>query len=290
MTEKTGNIKKDITQKTNIDIFPLVDKKIDFFKDFIQKTAINVQRNKFLDILGISDVNACIERLFELSKKISEITDNNNVSNHENTINRLQQINNDLSSIVKIYGTETLEDLLLICFGTNTKITSHEREQQKFELLKKYFHPVSYKVVNKTDAKQKKQDESVDETVNLTCKEVISVYKQFHMKVYGIKLYVYSSTLKKGLIIFGFMDDVVVDFLNNPYIIEKQNRIRENLPQEEEFQKDTFDKFMSSLTLKDFLVFETEHEIYSKFLGYISQNKRLTTKTSFPSGEGVYYG
>ena len=279
MAEKTGNIKKDINQKMNTDIFPLVDKKIDFFKDFIQKTAINVQRNKFLDILGISDVNTCIERLFELSKKISEITDNNNANNHENTINRLQQINNDLSSIVKIYGTETLEDLLLICFGTNTKITSHEKEQQKFDLLKKYFHPVSYKVVNKKeDTKQKKQDELVDETVNLTCKEVVSLYKQFHMKVYGIKLYVYSSTLKKGLIIFGYIDDVVIDFLNNKYIIEKQNRIRENLPHEEEFQKDTFEKFMSSLTLKDFLVFETEHEIYSKYLGCISQNNALRLK------------
>lgn len=49
----------------------------------------------------------------------------------------------------KNYGTENLEDLLIVCFGNNHKITFEEEEQQKFELLKKYFHPTSYKVVVK---------------------------------------------------------------------------------------------------------------------------------------------
>jgi len=274
MTEKIGNIKKDIHQKTSGDIFPLVDKKIDFFKDFIQKTIFHVQKNKLYDILGISDVNSCIERLGELSKKILEITDNN----PENVINRLQLINNELSSILKIYGTDSLEDLLLVCFGNNNKITSNEKEQEKFELLKRYFHPISYKVVNKKEETKQKKDDHSDDTINLTCSDVVSSYKQFHMKVYGIKLYIYSSTLKKGLTIFGFIDDVIVDFLNSKYITEKKKTIRENLPQDEDFQKDSFDKFTSSLILKDYLIYETEHEFYSKYLGYISQNNVLRLK------------
>lgn len=32
-----------------------VEKKIDFFKDVIQKTIIHVKKNKNIDILGISD-------------------------------------------------------------------------------------------------------------------------------------------------------------------------------------------------------------------------------------------
>ena len=72
MSEKNANVKKEIN-KVNNDILVLVEKKIDFFKDVIQKTIIHVQRNKFLDILGISDVSLCIERLGELSKKITEI-------------------------------------------------------------------------------------------------------------------------------------------------------------------------------------------------------------------------
>ena len=42
MTEKTGTIKKEINAKTNSDLFPLVEKKIEFFKDVIQKTIIHI--------------------------------------------------------------------------------------------------------------------------------------------------------------------------------------------------------------------------------------------------------
>ena len=45
-----------------------------------------------MDILGISDVSTCIERIGEISKKIQEIVDIKN--NTDNLINSLQTINN----------------------------------------------------------------------------------------------------------------------------------------------------------------------------------------------------
>jgi hypothetical protein len=44
------------------DVLPLVERKIEFFKDVIQKTILHVQKNKLLDILGVSDVSNCIDR------------------------------------------------------------------------------------------------------------------------------------------------------------------------------------------------------------------------------------
>ena len=79
MTEKITGIKKEINKSTN-DVLPLVERKIEFFKDVIQKTIIHVQKNKILDILGISDVSTCIEKLGELSKKIEEMTSAKNLS------------------------------------------------------------------------------------------------------------------------------------------------------------------------------------------------------------------
>lgn len=280
--EKMGTIKKEINSKTNSDMFPLVEKKIEFFKDVIQKTIIHVYKNKALDILGISDVSTCVERLSEVSKKIQEITDIKN--NTDNLINSLQIINNELSSLLKIYGTDSLEDLLLICFGNNTKIITDDPNSEKIdklELLKKYFHPTSYKVASKKDEyKQKKSDDLIDENENdnLICYDVVSLYKQFHMKVYGLKLIIHSSILKKSLIIFGIVDDAIVDFLNNKYIINKKLLIKENMPQEEEFKNESFDKFLSSLILKDFLIYENEKEFYNKYAGYISQNKSFKQK------------
>jgi ATP-dependent Lon protease len=277
MTEKTGTIKKDINAKTNSDMFPLVEKKIEFFKDVIQKTIIHIYKNKTLDILGISDVNTCIERLGEISKKIQEIIDTKN--NTDSLINNLQTINNELSSLLKNYGTDSLEDLLLICFGNNNKIITDESQFNKFELLKKYFHPTSYKVANKKDEiKQKKSEELIDENENLMCYDIISLYKQFHMKVYGIKLIFHSHILKKSLIIYGIVDDVVVDFLNNKYIINKIKTVKEHIPQEGDFKNDSFDKFLSSLILKDFLIFENHNDFYNKYAGYISQNNNLKQK------------
>ena len=276
MTEKNiAAIKKEINNKTSNDVIALVEKKVDFFKDVIQKTIIHVQKNKFLDILGISDVGLCIEKLGELSKKIKELT---NIKNADNLINNLQLINNELSSLLKNYGTDCLEDLLLVCFGNNNKITTNEIENEKLELLKKYFHPTSYKVVNKKDElKQKKSDET-DENVNLCCSDVVSSYKQFHMKVYGVKLYIHSSILKKSLIIYGIVDDIVIDFLNNKYVTKMKKQIAENLPQEEEFKKESFDKFMSSLMLKEFLIYENEQDIYNKYIGCLTQNNTLKQK------------
>ena len=274
MSEKNGGGKKEMNKPTN-DVLPLVDRKIEFFKDVIQKTIIHVQKNKILDILGISDVSTCIEKLGELSKKIQEVSGLSNLST-DAIINNLQIINNELSSLLKNYGTENFEDLLLICFGNNNKITTNEDELAKFELLKKYFHPTSYKVISKKEDSKKKDNE--DNVNNFSCSDVSSIYKQFHMKVYGIKLHVHSASLKKSLLITGIVDDVVIEFLNNERITNTIKLLKENLPNDPDFKNESFDKFVSSLMLKDFLIYDNYVDLYSKFIGSSSQNMSIKQK------------
>ena len=275
MSDKISSNKKEIHKSTS-EVLPLVERKIEFFKDIIQKTIIHVQKNKILDILGISDVSSCIEKLGELSKKIEEII-NTKITATDTIINGLQLINNELSSLLKNYGTESLEDLLLICFGNNNKITTDENEFNKFELLKKYFHPTSYKVISKKD-ESKKKDDVDDKTPNLSCFDVVSIYKQFHMKVYGIKVYVYSIPLKKNLLIYGIVDDIVIEFLNNRYITNKIKSIKENIPNDVDFKNDAFDKFISSLMLKDYLICDNYNDVYNKFAGLTTQNNIIKQK------------
>ena len=151
MATKKNILKKTDTNTTNTNnpfYTPLIEKKIEFFKDVIEKTILHAQKNKFLDILGISDVCTCIDTLGEISKKIKELTEHKVDINDTNVLlNYLQNINNDLSSVLKNYGTESLDDLLLICFGNNNKVVYSEKEQLKFDILKKYFHPISYKFI-----------------------------------------------------------------------------------------------------------------------------------------------
>jgi ATP-dependent Lon protease len=272
------NNKKTIDKKTNIskkDSFylPLVEKKIDFFKDIVKKTILHVQKNKFFDILGISDVSNCVEKLGQISKKIEEITSNK--LDNDTLVNYLQNINNELSSILKIYGTENLEDLLHICFGSNNKIINSQKEEYKFEMLKKYFHPTSYKLANKKEENTNKKSDDIE---NLMCYDISTIYKQFHMKVYGIKVLIYNDALKKSIIVFGIIDDIGVDFLNDKYIKDKKNDIQKNIPLNNEFKNENFTSFVSSLNLKDYLIYENEYELYTKYTGYISQNQKIMQK------------
>ena len=130
MDKKNGHFKTEIKKKST-DVIQFVEKKIDFFKDVIQKTIIHVKKNKNIDILGISDMNNCNEKLCELSKKIDDLTENK--KNQDVLINNLQQINNELSTILKGYGTDSLEDLLQICFGNN-KFVPQDTDREKFVL------------------------------------------------------------------------------------------------------------------------------------------------------------
>ena len=58
----------------------------------------------------------------------------------------------------------------------------------------------------------------------------------------------------------------------------RQNKIIQNFPQGEDFKLDSFQKFLSSLLLKDYLVYENEHDLYSKYAGLISQSNNLKQK------------
>jgi endopeptidase La len=270
---------KNIVIKKNNgnDVNLLVDKKIDFFKDIVQKTVLHVYKNKFLDILGINDVNACIEKLNQISNKINDLYVNKNNS-QEFLINELQIINNELSSLFKNYGTQNLEDLILICFGNNNnKISTNQNEDEKIELLKKYFHPTGYKVVSVIKKNEKKS--TCDENSNnIGCSDISISYKQLHMKVFGIKVCINNSKLNKNIVVFGILDDIIVDFLNNNYILSKKKMITQNLPEEIEENSEAYAFYISSLTLKDYLICESPSDYYTKFMGYINQNNVIHQK------------
>ena len=272
---------KVITEKkASNDIIALISKKVAFFEDVIQRTILHVQRNKMLDIIGISEVNNCIHLLFELSNKVKEInipfntTDTTETT--DNIINILQNINNELSSIFKIYGTELFEDLLWICCGNNSvnAYATSEIEKQKFELLKKYFHPTSYKILNANKVTTVTTSLS-DKSKNLDAIDVSIKVKPFHLKVYGLQIVVHN---KKSLIVYGIVDDIIVELLDNLYINAKIKMINESAPNLPEFQDDSFAKFIKSFLLKDFLIYDVT-DVYSKYIGYLSNLAAINQKT-----------
>jgi len=285
MNDKSINSKKETGKKSSPEIVILIEKKLLFFQDVIQKTILHVQKNKILDIIGVSEVNSCINTLFELSKKIKDINETNIKTNTDNVINILQIVNNELSSLFKIFGTDSFEDLLWICFGNNSVNTYaiSDMDKHKFELLKKYFHPTNYKLLaasKKDPEKHTKMDDLIfnEKSKNLDSADISIKIKPFHLKVYGIQIIVHNPQYKQSLIITGTVDDIMIEFLNNKFLNLKNKAIKENTPHSLEFQDETFDRYIQSLNLKDYLIFEP-HEIYSKYAGYLSNLNTLRQKT-----------
>jgi len=277
-----NNSKKETLKKTSTEIVILIEKKLLFFQDVIQKTILHVQKNKILDIINVSEVNSCINILFELSKKIKEINDVSIKNNTDNIINILQTVNNDLSSLFKLFGTDSFEDLLWICFGNNSVNTyaNTDMDKHKFELLKKYFHPTSYKLlgIKKTELTKSEDCKLNESSKNLDSIDISIKIKPFHLKVFGIQLLVYNPQHKKTIIITGIVDDIMIEFLNNKYVNLKYQLIKENMPNSLEFQVDTFTRFIQSLNLKDYIISEPQ-DIYSKYAGYLSNLNTLKQKT-----------
>jgi ATP-dependent Lon protease len=277
------NGKKEINNKTN-EVQSLIDKKVSFFKEVIQKSLIHFRENKQNDILAISDLNTCIENLEEINKKIDDInllTDKQlgNV-NSENAINQLQVINNDLSALFKNYGTGSLEDLLIICFGNN-KLVFSEDEILKMSLLNIYFHPIGYKIFNKKDQKKdlKKTEMNKDDFynkkfTNTTCFEIDYSKQPFYVKVYGIKIYFYNEIIDKGIVVFGTVDDIMLNFCNNEFILKKKREINENIPSDFTSYSEHFNHFIESLILKDYLIY-SHFEIFERFSGHLSEMKKI---------------
>jgi hypothetical protein len=77
--KKGGNVKNlnnnlhIVSINENINKINIIEKKLLFFKDIIEKTLFHVKKNKTLNILSLSDVNTCVEKLFEINNNITKI-------------------------------------------------------------------------------------------------------------------------------------------------------------------------------------------------------------------------
>ena len=260
---------------SSADMITLVEKKIYFFEDIVQKTLIHVQHNKVISVLASNEVNTCVTQLMCISKKIKELRSVLAESNSDTLINNLQIINNELSSLFKSYGTQTLEDLLWICFGNNyvasgvSNVVLNESDKSKLELVKKYFHPTGYKVVNHQTKQAKEEKKSkptsvtkedlqlFEQSANLDCYDNSTNVDGFFAKVYGIKIVIMNNALNKTLIISGYVDDIIIELMNNPFIRARLHSAREHASanlHKLECGEQSFDRFLSSLSLKDLLI------------------------------------
>ena len=121
----------------------ILDEKISFFRNLLEDIQISVYKYMLLNILSNNDYNICIESIEKIVNLINTI-------NEDNILVELEYIQNSISSIIKNYGIYNFYSFLIILFNKDfiDKNIKSEFHKNKLEVIKRYLHPINYKIIN----------------------------------------------------------------------------------------------------------------------------------------------
>ena len=259
-------------------------KKKHFFQNVLEDTFYHINKNKSLNIFNSFDSFNCVERLLDLQTKLNKMVFNENFSQKDENINLIQHMNNEISSILKNFGTFHFEDFLLICFGNSFKNVFINSDKNEYELLKKYFHPINYHILitipntspHSGDSKEFIFNKNEIDGFSFVMEDLIMDTDNFFLKVHGCKLVIVLNSAKK-IIIDGIMDDVIIQLLNNDFVLNKLNLLRNNLNENNYISTEIFESYLYSLTLKDLFLINENH-LLSNLMGSIAYTNSLRNK------------
>ena len=268
---------KKIKQNHDLDknIFDLIEHKLKFYSNLCQKTLIHVEKNKLHGITTVYELNQCVASLTKINDCVLLIKDSViNNCNKDYILSELQLLNNEFASLIRKYGTHELQDLIKICLGENKIHLNDNIDYIKYNLLKNYFHPIQYKVIDNKD-----KNVVVDDNVNnvdepndgifpLIISDIDNSFDdKYFIKIYGLKIEIYSIILQKTLIVYGYMDNLLLSIMDNSYINTIKIELLENLTQQ---NKDSvvINNFINSLSIKDYLINKDITDFNNKLIGY----------------------
>ena len=249
----SGNNKDGCPKSKQNHLRTKLDNAIEYFHQIIQKTIISIQKYQVL---------------LKQKNNIEKVTIN------------LDNIRNELINIFRLYGTENIHDLLNICYG-DEYVSNIEWDNNKYNLLEKYFHPINFKIIpwkserqftHKNIEKNKIiEDFSIVENAdNLECFDLSRSSKTFQTKVYGIKIAIHNKVERKTIIVSGLIDDILISCVNNEYILKKLEGLILSSVQQPEYDVNVFQRFIQSITLKELIVYSID-ELNHKYQGHMNQ-------------------
>jgi len=291
---KNEKIKPSISYKSKrFDKLDFSTKKISTFQAMITNTILAIQQYKTRDIIGASELNVCIQGLEGLYSELNilkvMIESNEKHIDFDEILTRLQKINNELSSIFRNFGTNNIEDLIAVAFASDfIKKTITDENKYKYELIKKYVHPISYKALTWKDgdgnnkkhlAKNRIVEDFmiVESAQNFECFDLARTSRKFNTKVYGIKVAIKNQDERKTLIISGLVDDIIVNCSDHTFIKKKLQSLYDEKPNDPEFVTSDFERFVNTLTIKELLIYGND-ELYQRFIGYLTQVNLIKQK------------
>ena len=270
----------------------IYDVKIQFFKNIIDNIIIGITKYNNLNIISTNDYNNCFAGIEKVVNLINTI----NHDNYDNILVELQYINNSLSSLIKNYGILNFSNLIDICLDSNYTNT-YLLNNDKYNLINKFLHPISYKIlnlnnnlinknnkVNEAIPKNKIIDDKViQESPNLECYDLSRISNNFNIRIYGIKVIVHDYENKKTLIINTVVDNTMINNIDNNFILDKKRDLlkyvtENNLNNNEIFVNESWNNFFNELTIKDYLIY-SNNELFNKYIHIMNSITSIENKT-----------
>jgi len=245
----------------------IIKNKIRKLKEIVKNCIKSNQINKNLDFIESSDLNQCTDyaeiiydSLINLSNDFSTIT-------KDEIIDKLQIIINKISTLISLYGCESLDNLIYICINGQYKLESQYKN--RYTVLNNYIHPLRYKILD-WKSKVKSNEETIFKTAdNFDCFKLDSLTLNFKNKIFGIKLAIHDINKQHTIIVYGWVDDTIIKYIDDdPDLVYKENQLRENTPNHELFNITTYHRFIDCITLHDLLTCSSEYlkEVYISFI------------------------
>lgn len=268
--------------------------KVNYFYNVISDTIIWIEKYKTYDIINSSDLNVSIQNLENIYKELILINNTLHESkkSSDQIVSKLQKINDEISMIFKSFGTKNIENILNICYGNRyLKNIINDDNFSKFELILKYAHPISYKVMQwKNKPKKINNNEKILKNKiiedfmiieigqNLDCYDLCRTTNNFYTKVFGVKIVFQNPEKKNTIIINAIIDEILLTCLKNDYIQERKQKCLNNSPKDPEFKNKNFLKFINHLSIKEWIIYN-DNELYNRFVGYNNQAHLIKQKT-----------
>jgi ATP-dependent Lon protease len=256
------------------DLQTSIIKKITKLQVIVQNVIRSNQSYKTLGFLEANDLNTCLtyaESIYEKLKKIRMAVE----ATHANDthINTLQDIIHEISTLISLYGCDTLDNLTAICIGHHFSVEA--KYQAKYNLLKTYAKPIRYRLLD-WRTKLNLADESICKTAdNFECLDFTNENfgVNFQYSIYGLKFAIHDIEKQHTLVIFCVIEDVMLDMIENIFLKEKIERLKAN----HVFPDKTYERFISCLTLKEVLVYP-HSKLEQKYQSYADQYSSINKK------------
>jgi ATP-dependent Lon protease len=272
------------------DTIDKISQKLDFFSNTMLKT---IDSNNIVTKMGAfsSNDNAnCTLKISELKKKVDkceEILASDKVN--DDIFDLLQEINNELSTILKQFGCYSLKSLMLIIHGEKflKNIMSNKLLNSKLDLLDSVVIPIGFKTLvcnNIKDAHLKDSKSSIVDELSISnhsdtfdCFDLAKSSTLFIKKVHGIKISIIHKETKKCFLIYGIVKNVPPQLVKSDILQSKISEFLSNVPGDKVFHTEIFKEFVKSLTVKDYLIYEPD-DLYKLFIGINTQNSLTKQK------------